>query len=303
MYKMLLSHLGFGHAMPNMKKASYEIALKSKKQIAERTYEFIFEKPKDFRFNAGQHVRMTLLNPSETDSKGTSRFLTLANTPSEKNLTVAMRMTDSAFKRVLGKMKNGEKVLIQILQHSPEKSFFIHEDATKPAVFLVGGIGIVPAYSIIKDAIERKLPHTLFLFYSNRRPEDAPYLEEFSSLAKQHQNFTFIATMTDPKKSKKLWKGETGYIDRAMLTRYLNDLKSPIYYISGLTNMVTAMESLLNDIGVNKNNIRSEDFSALKIGLITITNNPSSNKKYLFITAIGLLLIIAIIACIRVFNI
>src|SRR3989344_8507234 len=108
--RLLLSHF-----VPTMKKASFEVALKSKRQIAEETYEFAFEKPKDFHFNAGQHVRMTLLNPPETDSKGNSRFLTLANTPQDKNLVVTMRMTDSAFKRVLGEMQVGKKVLIQIL--------------------------------------------------------------------------------------------------------------------------------------------------------------------------------------------
>ena len=73
---MFLNHLGLGHSMPSMEKVSFEIALKDKRQIAERTYEFIFEKPKNFLFTAGQHVRMTLLNPPETDGKGNSRFLT-----------------------------------------------------------------------------------------------------------------------------------------------------------------------------------------------------------------------------------
>lgn len=201
MYKMLLSHLGFNKSMSSMEKVSYEIALKSKKQIATGTYEFIFEKPKEFSFNAGQHVRMTLLNPPETDSRGNSRFMTLANTPSEKDLVVAMRMTDSAFKRILGQMKIGEKVLIQILLHSPHGSFVIHKDASIPAVFLIGGIGIVPAYAMIKDAIERRLSHKIFLFYTNRRPEDAPYLEELQNLAKNNFNFKLIATIPEPEKS------------------------------------------------------------------------------------------------------
>src|SRR3990167_10380726 len=112
-----------------------------------------------------------------------------------------MRMTDSAFKRVLGQMQIGEKVLIQILLNSPHGSFLIHDDASKPAVFLIGGIGIVPAFSMIKDAIERKLPHKIFLFYSNRRPEDAPFLDELENLAKQNLSFKLIATMTEPEKS------------------------------------------------------------------------------------------------------
>ncbi len=293
-YNMLLSHLGLGKSMNSMEKASFEVALKGKKQIAEGIYEFVFEKPKNFHFNAGQHVRMTLLNPSETDKKGNSRFLTLANTPQDKDLIVAMRMTDSAFKRVLGEMQVGEKVLIQILLHSPHGSFVIYDDPSIPAVFLVGGIGIVPAYSMIKDAIERKLQHKIFLFYSNRRPEDAPYLEELQNLAKQNPNFKLIATMTEPEKSAKSWQGQTGYIDQAMLKNHLSDLKSPIYYEAGLTNMVNAMKKLLKDIGINEDSIHSEDFSGLKMGLINMTNSPTGNKNHILLIVIALVLLIVI---------
>ena len=294
-FNMLLGHLGLNHAMSSMEKASFEIALRAKKQIAEGTYEFVFEKPKDFHFNAGQHVRMTLLNPSETDSRGNSRFLTLANTPQDNDLVVAMRMTDSAFKRVLGQMKIGEKVLIQILLHSPHGSFVIQDDASIPVVFLVGGIGIVPAYSMIKNAIERKLPHKIFLFYSNRRPEDAPYLEELQNLAKQYPNFKLIATITEPEKSSKSWQGETGYIDQPMLKKYLDDLQSPIYYIAGLTDMVKAMKTLLKDVGISEDNVRSEDFSNFKMGFMNMTNNPNGNKNHLLFAALGLIVIVAVL--------
>jgi ferredoxin-NADP reductase len=295
-YKMILGHLRLNHSMPSMEKQSFEIALKGKKQIAERTYEFVFEEPKDFHFNAGQHVRMTLLNPPETDSKGNSRFLTLANTPHDKDLIVAMRMTDSAFKRVLGQMKIGEKVLIQILLHSPHGSFVIHDDPSIPAAFLIGGIGIVPAYSMIKDAIERKLPHKIFLFYSNRRPEDAPYLDELEQLAKQNPSFKLIATMTEPEKSARVWQGETGKIDHSMLKKYLHDLESPIYYIAGLSGMVNAMKTLLKDIGISEENIHSEDFSNFKMGLMNMTSNPKDYKRYLLFAALGLMIILGVIA-------
>ena len=294
-HEMLLSHLGIGHSMPSMEKASFEVALKGKKQIAEGTMEFIFEKPKNFHFNAGQHVRMTLINPPETDSKGNSRFLTLANTPQDKELVVAIRMTDSAFKRVLGKMQIGEKVLIQILLHSPHGSFVIHDDSSKPAVFLIGGIGIVPAFSMIKDAIERKLPHKIFLFYSNRKPEDTPYLKELQDLAKHNPNFKLIATMTQMEKSKRPWQEETGFIDRPMLERYLDDLHTPIYYIAGLTEMVNAMKKLVKDIGVKEENVRSEDFSGVKMALINLKSDAKLNKNHFILGGVGLISLLGVI--------
>lgn len=151
-----------GGSMSSMKKASFEIALKDKKQIAEGTWAFIFEKPNGFQFKAGQRVRMTLINPPETDERGNSRFFSLANSTQDMDLVIVLRMGPSAFKRTLEKMPIGEKVLIQVLLNVPHGAFALHEDASKPAVFLVGGIGIVPAFSMIKDATEKKLYWTHF---------------------------------------------------------------------------------------------------------------------------------------------
>lgn len=256
------------HSRPSSEKATFEIPLKGKKQIAEGTIGYIFEKPKGLHFNAGQHIRMTLMNPLETDSEGNSRFFSLANSPQEPELLIAMRMRDTAFKRVLGRMQIGEKVLIEILRGVPHGAFALHDDASKPAVFLIGGIGIVPAFSMIKDAWERKLPHTIFLFYSNRRPEDTPFLDELEDLAKQHPSFKLIPIMTQPEKSIKSWRGEIGYINHELLKRYVDDLQSPIYYIAGLPEMVSAMKTLLTDSSVNEDSIHAEEFTGFNLNEI-----------------------------------
>jgi len=254
------------HVRPSKKRVAFEVALLEKKHIAEGTIAFIFEKPNGFPLRAGQHVRMTLIDPPETDSEGNSRFFSLANSPGEADLVIALRMRDTAFKRVLGSMPIGDKVRIETLLKSPHGSFALHDDASKPAVFLIGGIGIVPAFSMIKDALERKLPHPLFLFYSNRRAEDAPFLDELETLAKQHPSFTLVATLTEPEKEASSWRGETGHIDHAMIQRYVDDLTSPIYYIAGLPDMVSAMKTVLTASGVSKDNIRAEEFTGFTTG-------------------------------------
>ena len=283
----------FNHVRPSMKRVAYEVALKEKKHIAEGTITFVFEKPKEFHFQAGQHIRMTLIQPLETDKKGRRRFFSLASSPQEKDLVIAMRMQDTAFKRVLGRMQIGDKVFIEIMLHSQHESFTLHDNPSKPAVFLIGGIGIVPAFSMIKDALERELPHNIFLFYANRRPEDAPFLDELQNLAQQHPSFKLIATMTEPKKSAKSWRGETGYIDHAMLTKYVDDLQSPIYYIAGLSEMVSAMKTVLRDSGIQKDNIRAEDFSGFKMRIMTML--PIARKNHFALNAIVLIVIVAVI--------
>lgn len=268
-----MQHGPFMHAGAPKEIVSYEVALTDKKQIAEGTYAFVFKKPEELHFKAGQHVRMTLINPPETDDEGNSRFFSFASTPQEADLTFAMRMRDTAFKRVMSRMQIGDKVKIEKRLDIPHGSFVLHDDTVKPAVFLIGGIGIVPAFSMIKAAIERKLPHTIFLFYSNRRPEDAPFLDELENLAKQNPSFKFIATMTASEKSAKPWRGESGYIDHSMLNKYLDDLESAIYYIAGLPEMVSAMKTLLTDSGVSEDNIHAEEFTGFNLNEIHRVDN------------------------------
>ncbi len=270
-----------GGSGSSMKKASFEVALKGKKQIAEGAWAFVFEKPVGFEFRAGQHVRMTLINPTETDNKGNSRFWSLASTPQDPDLVFAMRMGQSAFKRTLKDMNIGEKVLLQVLLDVPHGAFALHDDSAIPAVFLIGGIGIVPAYSMIKDALQRKLKHQLFLFYSNRRPEDAPFLAELKQLATEHANFKLIATMTEPEKSSQSWQGENGFINEALLKKYVSDPQSPIYYIAGLPEMTSAMKAMLTNLGIGEDKIHAEEFTGFNLNELRGDTNYAWKKHAL----------------------
>jgi ferredoxin-NADP reductase len=257
-----------GRSGASMKPASFEVELRGKTQIADDSWAFVFKRPDGFRFKAGQHVRITLIDPAETDREGDSRFFSLASTPQEADLVIAMRMRDTAFKRVLGRLQTGDKVLIQVLLDVPHGAFALHEDPSRPAVFLAGGIGIVPAFSMIKDAIERKLSHRLFLLYSNRRPEDAAYLEELQAFAEQNPSFKLVATMTEAAGSQLSWTGETGRIDHFMLARHVDDPLLPVYYISGLPEMVSAMKTMLGGSDVSEASIQAEEFTGFDLNKI-----------------------------------
>jgi ferredoxin-NADP reductase len=238
--------------------AGYTVRLKGKREVAEGTMAFYFEKPEGFTFRAGQHMDIKLIDPPETDEKGTTRHFTLVSSPNEPDLIVTTRLRDTAFKRILRHMEIGQPLIIG----PPHGSFLLHDDTSKPAIFLAGGIGITPVYSIIKDVIEQKLPHQIFVFYSNRRPEDAPFLYELQSLAQQNPRITLIATMTEPKESAHDWQGQTGFIDRTMLEAQLHNLLSAsTYYLSGPPAMVAAMRTLLIEVEVDESNIRTEEFT------------------------------------------
>lgn len=230
--------------------------LRSREEVAEGTMAFHFEKPVDWTFKAGQFIDITLLDPSETDAEGNTRGFSIASAPHEETLMVATRMRDTAFKRVLKTMPLGTAVKIE----GPFGNLTLHNNAARPAVLLAGGIGITPFRSILFRAAKEKLPHRIFLFYSNRRPEDAPFLEALQALGEKNPNYKLIATMTEIEKSHQPWHGETGLINKELLARYLENAISPIYYIAGPAGMVKGLHTMLNDAGVDDDDIRTEEF-------------------------------------------
>jgi ferredoxin-NADP reductase len=231
--------------------------LVSRQEVAERTTAFRFEKPSNWTFKAGQALDMTLLKPSETDAEGNTRAFSIASGPHEKTLMVATRIRDTAFKRVLNTMPLGSAVKIE----GPFGDLTLHNNVKRTAVFLAGGIGITPFRSIVFRAAKEKLPHRIFLFYSNRRPEDAPFLDELQALEKENPNYKLVASMTQMAKSHQSWHGEVGRIDKEMLARYLKDAVSPIYYIAGPPEMVKGLHTMVHEAGVDDDDVRAEEFA------------------------------------------
>ena len=236
---------------------TYLIKLKNRQEVAEQTMAFRFEKPASFTFTPGQAIEMTLLNPPESDAEGDSRVFSIASAPYEDFLMVATRLRDTAFKRVLRSLPLGTEVRVE----DPFGDLKLHNDKSRPAVVLTGGIGITPFRSILLNAAKEKRPLRIVLFYANRRPEDAAFLDELQDLEKQNPNYKLIACMSQMEHSHRSWQGETGVINTQMLAKYLKGVISPIYYITGPPTMVKAMHAMFKDAGVDEDNIRIEEFA------------------------------------------
>jgi len=245
--------------------AEYQMTLMNRQRIARDTMAFWFDtNGAAFGFRAGQHADFVF--GSESDN---SRTFSLASCPHDKEpIMIAMRMRATAFKSGLKAAALGTKFVVS----RPRGSFTLHKDITRPAVFLAGGIGIAPIRSILRQATQERLPHKLYLFYSNRDAEDAAFLEEFESLAAQNPNFIFVPTVTGPRSMA--WPHEKGHINREMLTRYLLGLSGPVYYVAGPSGMVTAMTGLLNSSGVSEDDMKTEEFGDYKLQQDLGQNDP-----------------------------
>ena len=232
----------------------HEVMLQGRLAVAEGTMAFRLSKPDGFVFKAGQAIRLELIDPPAEAGQG-SRTFSLVSAPFEQELVVATRMRDSAFKRALKALPDGAGIRI-------DGAFgeLTLGGAERPAVFIAGGIGITPFMSMLRQATQERSPQRLFLAYSNRRPEDAAFLDELQALERRNQHFRLMATMTDMSKSARAWSGETGFIDADKLKRLVGDLAAPIFYIVGPPAMVEAMQGTLAGAGIAADSIRTEEF-------------------------------------------
>ena len=236
--------------------STYAVTLRSREEVAEGTMAYHFERPDGFDFKPGQAIDLILADAPAKDGQSARHAFSLVSAPSAQELVVATRMRDSAFKRVLKSLAVGARVEID----GPFGSLALHSDRARAAVFIAGGIGITPFMSMLRQAIHDRLPQQLLLLYSNRRPEDAAFLTELQSLAQQNANFNLLPTMTEMVKSSQSWRGETSPIDDALLQKAMLGHPKPVFYVVGPPGMVAGMRETLNRIGVDDDDIRSEEF-------------------------------------------
>ena len=232
----------------------HQIKLLKKYEIADGTMAFEFGKPEGYEFVAGQATDWTLIDPKETDAEGNSRSFSLACAPSEPVLRFATRMRDTAFKRCMRAMPIGGEISID----DPWGDFVLNAGDPSQAVFLCGGIGVTPFYSMIKEATIKHDPRNLLMFFSNKTPQDAPFRGEINELDDMSASIQVIETMVDADTS---WTGERGFIDPPMLERQIRDLTKPTYYIAGPPQMVAAMNKMLLGAGVSSEHVKLDEFS------------------------------------------
>lgn len=136
-------------------------------------------------------------------------------------------------------------------------------------VLIGGGAGIAPMRAIIHDQLlshgkdgqiapERKI----FFFYGSRNLRELVYADEFRELASRFENFHYEVALSSPA-SDDNWSGPTGLVHNLVYERYLKDHPAPEgaeYYLCGPPLMSSAVLALLEDSGVDRENIFYDDF-------------------------------------------
>ncbi|RRJ84672.1 NADH:ubiquinone reductase (Na(+)-transporting) subunit F [Aestuariirhabdus litorea] len=226
---------------------------------------------KDFDIEKEYHPDWDKFNIWQYKSKVTEdtiRAYSMANYPEEKgivkfNIRIASPPPGTDFPA--GKMssyvfslKPGDKITV----YGPFGEFFAKETDNE-MVFVGGGAGMAPMRSHIFDQLKRiKTDRKMSFWYGARSLREMFYSDEFEGLAKENPNFSFNVALSDPQPEDN-WEGYTGFIHNVLLENYLKDHPAPEdceFYMCGPPMMNAAVIKMLEDLGVEPENILLDDF-------------------------------------------
>jgi len=155
-------------------------------------------------------------------------------------------------------LKPGDKVITS----GPFGEFFAR-DTDKEMVFIGGGAGMAPMRSHIFDQLRRlKSQRKMTFWYGARSLREMFYVEDFDQLQAENDNFRWHVGLSDPQPEDN-WTGYTGFIHEVLYEHYLKDHPAPEdceYYLCGPPVMNAAVIKMLEDIGVERENILLDDF-------------------------------------------
>jgi len=155
-------------------------------------------------------------------------------------------------------LKPGDQVTIS----GPFGEFFI-KDTQSEMVYIGGGAGMAPLRSHIYELFQsRSTSRKVSYWYGGRSRRELFYDDEFRALEEQHPNFSFHLALSDALPEDE-WTGHEGFIHQVLLDEYLQSHPAPEdieYYVCGPPMMLQAVRSMLDDLGVEPENVAFDDF-------------------------------------------
>ncbi len=145
----------------------------------------------------------------------------------------------------------------QMWLFGPHGVFSIDREQAMGYVFIGGGIGITPLYSMCQTMAEREDVRPVVLFYASNDWESLTLHEELEELTGSI-NLKIVYVLNDPPEG---WEGETGYITADILSHHLpKQYKRFVYMICGPEPLMDAMEVALPELGVPQDHVHTERF-------------------------------------------
>jgi ferredoxin-NADP reductase len=197
-----------------------------------------FTRPAGFAFKPGHWVILAVADGAER----LAATFTICSAPADDYLEITTRLSGSAYKNALSGLRPGDSAFVT----GPGGRLALPPDATRVA-FLVGGVGITPVRSMLRDArVNGRVFEDALLLYGNRDASCVPFGAEFEAMA--DNGVRMVLCYERPPEG---WPGASGFITAEMVGEYLTpEQQQRPFIVAGPPVMVEAMERVLDDLGV-----------------------------------------------------
>lgn len=223
------------------------------KEIIPRTPDVVsyrFPRPAELNFKPGQFFFVTI----RRDGKELTHHFSFSSSPTDQAFfEFTKKLTDHEYSIALKAAKVGDWARID----GPYGQFTFEGEYPKIAL-LAGGIGITPFVSICKNATDKGLPSKITLFYGCRTPQDITFREELEALAKVNRNLKLVFLINAPALD---WTGYTGVVTADLIAKELPNYNDNIFYCCGPPPMVTAMQKMIEGMGLPTQQLKLEYFT------------------------------------------
>jgi Na+-transporting NADH:ubiquinone oxidoreductase subunit F len=212
--------------------------------------------------------KMGLFNLRTKNEEETFRAYSMANHPAEGNKVMlnvriatpprGMDVPPGISSSYIFNLKQGDKVTIS----GPYGEFFAKE-TEREMVYIGGGAGMAPMRSHIFDLFHtKKTTRKVSFWYGARSKREIFYEEDFAGIAREHGNFSFNIALSEPLPADE-WTGPVGFIHQVLQDHYLNKHPDPTeieYYLCGPPMMISAVQKMLYNLGVEPEMIAFDEF-------------------------------------------
>lgn len=209
-----------------------------------------FARPEGFAFLAGQYVQIGL----ETSVGEQRKPFSISSAPQDDFLEISTRPSASEFKRALLALRPGDAVSL-----GAPAGRLVLDNEIKRVAFLVGGTGIAPVRSIVKDAVARA---TVFddacVFYGVKTAHCALFAEELAGLTAHGVRVVLVVENPEGSEGR-----ERGLITASTVRRHVSVVDDRPFFVAGPPGMVVAMEQVLDELGIDPQRRHVERFGAV----------------------------------------
>ncbi|MDO8540214.1 MAG: FAD-binding oxidoreductase [Opitutaceae bacterium] len=189
-----------------------------------------------------------------------NRSYSISSSPNERDyvdLTVKREDRGAVSRHIVDLLKVGD----EIEAGGPVGKFTFTGTEADSVVLIGAGVGITPMMSIARFLTEQSWPGDVFFIYGCRAPVDLIFGQAIAALERRNPKLHVAITMSKPTSD---WKGSRGRITKEFLLQAVPDLAARRVQLCGPPTMMDAIKTLLIEIGVTPENLKTEAFGAVK---------------------------------------